>query len=61
MTTVETMKAKFEDFLLENEKFERGNNAAGTRSRKVLQELIKAARQRRTEIQEAKKAKAAQK
>lgn len=45
-----------EAYLLENEKFEKGNNAAGTRARKALQELSKAIKARRNEITEIKTA-----
>lgn len=34
----------------EHEKFEKGNNAAGTRARKALGELAKAVKARRNEI-----------
>ncbi len=34
----------------ENEKFEKGNSAAGTRARKALAELAKAVKARRNEI-----------
>lgn len=48
--TVEQLKADFETFLLENEKFTNGNNAAGTRARKALQEVGKGVKVRRNEI-----------
>lgn len=35
---------------LEDSKFEKGNNSAGTRARKVLQEIAKLAKTRRAEI-----------
>lgn len=35
---------------LEDAKFEKGNNSAGTRARKVLQEIAKLAKTRRAEI-----------
>jgi hypothetical protein len=41
---VDTLKAEYE-------KFERGNKAAGTRSRKSLQEIKKIAQELRNEIQ----------
>ena len=44
--------------LAENEKFESGNNAAGTRARKALAELGKAVKARRNEITETKNARA---
>ena len=50
-----------EAYLAENEKFEKGNNAAGTRARKALAELGKAVKARRNEITETKNARAAEK
>jgi len=41
-------------FTAESEKFWGGNNAAGTRARKALQEIIKFARTERKRIQEEK-------
>ena len=41
---------------LEDEKFEKGNNAAGTRARKALAELAKLINARRNEITAAKNA-----
>ena len=43
-------------YLLENEKFEKGNSAAGTRARKALGALSKAVKARRNEITETKNA-----
>lgn len=40
-----------ETFQMEDAKFEGGNNAAGTRARKALMEMKKAADVRRKEIQ----------
>ena len=37
--TVEQLKSAFENFLAEDAKFAAGNNAAGTRARKALQEV----------------------
>lgn len=54
MSTTETIKAAMQTFLDENEKFEEGNGAAGTRARKALQELTKLAKARRAEITEIK-------
>jgi hypothetical protein len=48
----------FDAYLAENEKFESGNNAAGTRARKALAELGKAVKARRNEITETKNARA---
>lgn len=49
-STVEQLKRAFEAFLAEDTKFEAGNNAAGTRSRKALQEVAKLVKARRNEI-----------
>jgi len=40
----------------EDDKFEGGNNAAGTRARKALQEVAKLVKARRTEITDTKNA-----
>lgn len=45
-----------EEFQMEDEKFEGGNNAAGTRARKALMEIKKCCDARRKEIQEKKNA-----
>lgn len=42
------------EYLTEEEKFAGGNMSAGTRARKLLSEMSKFAKQRRTEIQEIK-------
>lgn len=52
--TVEQLKSAFENFLAEDTKFAAGNNAAGTRARKALQEVGKAVKARRNEITEEK-------
>ena len=44
---------------VEDEKFAAGNNAAGTRARKALQEIAKLVKTRRTEITEEKNARKA--
>ncbi len=49
-TTVDQLKAAFENFLAEDAKFTGGNNAAGTRSRKALAEVGKIVKARRNEI-----------
>ena len=54
--TVDQLKAAFEEFLAEDAKFSSGNNAAGTRSRKALQEVAKLVKARRNEITEEKNA-----
>lgn len=50
------LKQHFDAYIAENEKFEAGNNAAGTRARKALAELGKAVKARRNEITETKNA-----
>ena len=55
--TVEQLKTAMEEFLAEDAKFAAGNNAAGTRARKALQEVGKAVKARRNEITEEKKRK----
>ena len=49
LTAIEVWKA-------EDEKFVSGNNAAGTRARKALQDVSKLVKARRTEITEEKNA-----
>ena len=44
----------FEVYQTENEKFEQGNKAAGTRARKALAEIAKMCKERRAEIQSVK-------
>ncbi len=45
-----------ETWKVEDEKFSKGNSAAGTRARKALQEIAKLVKARRTEITEEKNA-----
>ena len=59
--TVEQLKSAMEAFLTEDAKFAAGNNAAGTRARKALQEVIKFAREARKGVQEEKNARKASK
>jgi len=54
--SIETFKTITETFVTEVTKFRSGNNSAGTRARKALQELIKFARTERKSIQEEKTA-----
>jgi hypothetical protein len=44
------IKTHFDEYLMENEKFEKGNASAGTRARKALAEMAKAIKARRNEI-----------
>ena len=53
------LKQHFDEYNAENEKFEAGNSAAGTRARKALQEMSKAIKERRKEITAEKEAMAA--
>ena len=52
--THEMMQSLFDIYVIENEKFEGGNKAAGTRARKALAEIGKLTKVRRKEIQDAK-------
>ena len=58
MSAKEDMETNFNNYLAENEKFEKGNNAAGTRARKALGELSKSVKARRNEITAEKNARA---
>ena len=56
MNTTEQLRAAFEAYMEENEKFVvKGNKAAAGRARKALMELAKLAKARRAEILEEKK------
>ena len=56
MKTTEQLRAAFEAYMEENQKFvEKGNKAAAGRARKALMELAKLAKVRRAEILEEKK------
>ena len=48
--TTNQIKSCFETFMAEDSKFAAGNNAAGTRARKALQEMSKLIKARRNEI-----------
>ena len=61
MSNTEAIKSAMEAFLAEDEKFEAGNGAAGTRARKALQEMTKAIKERRKEITDTKNARKAEK
>ena len=57
MSYHEDLVKQWETYVSENAKFEeKGVKAAGTRARKALGEIAKLAKERRKEIQEAKKA-----
>jgi hypothetical protein len=57
-TTTSQLQSMFNDFLKENEKFDGGNSAAGTRARKALAEVSKLVKARRNEITAEKNARA---
>lgn len=50
MSAHNDIKSHFDDYLMENEKFEKGAASAGTRARKALAEMAKAVKARRNEI-----------
>lgn len=50
MTSHQTIQDAVAAYTLEQDKFEAGNSAAGTRARKALAELAKAVKARRNEI-----------
>jgi len=56
MTSQAELLAAYQAYMAENEKFEKGNSAAGTRARKALAEMGKAVKARRNEITETKNA-----
>lgn len=56
MAAHDDIKTQLAAYEAEHEKFEKGNNAAGTRARKALAELAKAVKARRNEITETKNA-----
>lgn len=58
MSAQDDIKTNFDNYLAENEKFMKGNNAAGTRARKALAEMSKAIKTRRNEITEEKNSRA---
>lgn len=54
--TAQQIADAFATWQTEDEKFAKGNSAAGTRARKALQEITKLAKSRRAEISEEKTA-----
>jgi hypothetical protein len=56
MSVSEQLLNAVEMWKVEDEKFSSGNNAAGTRARKALQEIAKLVKTRRSEITEEKNA-----
>ena len=55
MSFVNDLELEVENFKREYEKFERGNKSAGTRARKILQDIKKTCQEIRVSIQGAKK------
>lgn len=55
MSLVNGLEQEVENFKREYEKFQRGNKSAGTRARKVLQDIKKTCQEIRVSIQGAKK------
>ena len=55
MSFVKDLELEVENFKREYEKFERGNKSAGTRARKILQDIKKTCQEIRVSIQGAKK------
>lgn len=56
MENVVNLKAQFESFLKDHEKFSKGNASAGTRARKALGEMGKLCKAIRAEISDEKNA-----
>jgi hypothetical protein len=56
MSVSQELLSAIEAWKVEDEKFTKGNNAAGTRARKALQEVGKLVKTRRGEITEEKNA-----
>jgi hypothetical protein len=50
MSAHNDINTHFDEYLMENEKFNKGNAAAGTRARKALAEMAKSVKARRNEI-----------
>ena len=50
LTTEQLLLDAFDAWKVEDEKFVAGNNAAGTRARKALQEIARLVKSRRAEI-----------
>jgi hypothetical protein len=50
MNAHDDIKTHFDNYLMENEKFNKGNSAAGTRARKALAEMAKSVKARRNDI-----------
>ncbi len=55
MNLVQSLEQELESFKREFEKFERGNKSAGTRARKILQNIKRVCQDLRVQIQDTKK------
>ena len=55
MNLIQGLEQEIESLKREYEKFERGNKSAGTRARKVLQNIKRLCQELRNQIQDAKK------
>lgn len=55
MNLIQSLEQELENFKLEYEKFERGNKSAGTRARKILQNIKRISQDLRVLIQDVKK------
>jgi len=55
MSLIQSLDQEVESFKREFEKFERGNKSAGTRARKVLQNIKRICQDLRVQIQDTKK------
>lgn len=53
--SIENLEQELENLKIEYAKFERGNKSAGTRARKVLQNIKRVCQEMRSEIQDSKK------
>jgi hypothetical protein len=55
MNLIQSLEQEIESLKREYEKFERGNKSAGTRARKVLQNIKRLCQEMRVHIQDTKK------
>ena len=55
MNLIQSLEQELESFKREYDKFERGNKSAGTRARKVLQNIKRVCQDLRVQIQDTKK------
>lgn len=55
MNLIQSLEQELESLKKEYEKFDRGNKSAGTRARKILQNIKRLCQDMRVQIQESKK------